>query len=266
LLCSCSKIETTNSDNTSEPQSVGEKTEPNSGSVVISTSDTQSEPGSLTSDIYAPSIDCDPIDKSLDCEKILLDRAESLREMMTDYYNPDRNKLVYETGEFEEIQDIGLVRRVISSELNSYSDFKSLFKDSIYDQYIDMINNSDRGFREIDGKLYVADSTSGGPRGSVETWYLGYDVEDDRIIGHFAELRADPGSNEPIGAEFLNDESNYGFYDIIVQNVGGKYVLTNCVDPENKQFYIEHGWLYNSGIADRKLITNEKFKPKSFPD
>ena len=204
---------------------------------------------------------CDPIDKSLDCEQILLDRAETLTEMMMEYYYPSQETRAYTLGEFEVIEELGSAREVNSDEFKTYSEFKALFSDVIYEQYIDFINFSDSGFRECNGKIYFVDFVSGGPRGSIETWYLGCDIEDDKIIGHFAELHADAGSDEPLVAEYLNDESNYGFYDIIVQNIGGKYVLTNCINSNDYSYHIEHGWLYDSGKADRALITNEKVKP-----
>lgn len=203
--------------------------------------------------------DCLPIDKSLDCEKIMLDAAEKLSVMMSNYLNVDVTKLVFELG--EPLTDDGQVMayRVISNDIKTTDDFINLFSDSIYDGYIEKICTWSPRLEEIDGELCFVGSV-GGYIGSMETWYLGCDVTDDEIIGHFAELRG----IENIGfddAEYLNDENNYGFYDIIVQNVSGKYVLTDCRGLDNKMYYRIHGWLYNLGMADRNLITNAKVKP-----
>lgn len=211
---------------------------------------------------YVTPTSCFPIDKSLDCERLLLDRAEMLAEMMMKYYYPSQETRAYALGEFEVLEELGSAREVSSDEFKTYSEFKALFSDVIYEQYIDFINFSDSGFREYDERIYFVDFVSGGPRGSIETWYLGCDIEDDKIIGHFAELHADAGSDEPLGTEYLNDESNYSFYDIIVQNVDGKYVLTNCINSNDYPYHIEHGRLYDSGKADRSLVTNEKVKPR----
>ncbi len=216
---------------------------------------------------YTPPQNCGKIDRSLDCGQIVLDRADALKKMMRNYYYGDQTELTYKKGDEELINKLNCSGyKVVSDEFKTYSEFKGLFNNSIYDKYIDMINYSwgfiNYGFREIDGELYICYLGGGGPRGTAETWYLGYDVEDDRIIGHFAELLADVGSNEPLTAEFLNDESNYNFYEIIIQNVDGNYVITNCVGSDNQHYYLEHGLCYNSGFADRSLITNPKVMPK----
>lgn len=215
----------------------------------------------ITPEEYITPTNCIPIDKSLDCERILLDRAEILVEMMMKYYYPGQEMRAYTLGEFEVLEELGSAREVNSDKFKTYSEFKALFSDKIYEPYIDFINFSDSGFREHNGRLYFVDYVSGGPRGSIEAWYLGYNVTQEKIIGHFAELHADSGSDVPLGEEYLNNENNYDFYDIIVQNIDGKYVLTNCVSSNNYPYYIEHGWLYDSGAVNRTLITNEKIKP-----
>ena len=108
--------------------------------------------------------------------------------------------------------------------------------------------------------------------GSLESWYLGYEVTDYSIVGHFARLNGlpqDVEANALNSAEYLNDEQNYEFYDITIHNINGEYLLTDCYtlprapytsynspDPDG------HGLFYNNGKADRSLITNEKVKPK----
>jgi hypothetical protein len=213
----------------------------------------------------AEGIECDPIDKTLDCEAILLEKADRLRTLIYEYLNNEADKRVYKYGERYTDED-GIIhgRRVISDEISSYADYKALFSDCIYGGYFDWINNNSLStLFDIDGALYGS-SGQCGLLGTVETWYLGYDVQDDRIIGHFAELR---GIGDPIEktAEYLNDENSYWFYDIVVQNVDGEYVITDCreITTENHyDYYDKHGLFYNSGFADRSLITNETVKPK----
>lgn len=204
---------------------------------------------------------CEPIDKSLDCEAILLDRAENLRIMMSNYLSYDKDRLAFDLGETYITHGQAEAFKVVSDTLKTYADFKALFSDKIYGGYIDKICSYTPQLAEQDGELFFVESV-GGYIGTFETWYLGFEVTDKEIIGHFAKL----GGVEDIGledSEYLNDESNYSFYDIIVQNVDGQYVLTDCNGDNPKEtYYRMHGWLYNSGKADRSLITNEKVKPK----
>lgn len=201
--------------------------------------------------------ECDPIDKSLNCEEILLDRAESLQILMCDYLNYDRREVVFEIGEEDENG-----YPVLSDWLKTYDDFKRLFSDKIYGDYLDNICSWYTRLTEIDGRLYRIEPIGVGAYiGTFETWYLGYEVTDKKIIGHFARLGGveDIGLDDP---EYLNDESNYSFYDITVQNIGGQYVLTDCKGDDPRDYYTLHGWCYNAGRADRSLITNEKVKPR----
>lgn len=204
--------------------------------------------------------DCEPIDMSLNCEEILLDRANYLYGLVNGFLNCDKDELVFGLEEgFTDGQVTAY--RVMSDSIKSRDTIKKLFSAKIYEGYIDKIISYNPSFFENNGELYFIESTDSYV-GTFETWYLGYDVTDDKIIGHFAVL----GGVEDIGtddAEYLNDENNYSFYDIIIQNVDGEYVLTDCNgDDFNKLYYRLHGWCYNSGKADRKLITNEKLKPK----
>ena len=122
---------------------------------------------------------------------------------------------------------------------------------------------------DINGELYFSESMSG-VLGINESWYIGYDVYDNKIVGHFAQLGwggegDNYGVDEP---DFLNDRSSYNFYDIIVQNIGGKYVITDCrnTDPEKNYITVaeEHGLFWNCGTVDRSLITNEKVMPAEY--
>lgn len=209
--------------------------------------------------------DCLPIDKSLDCEAILLEKADRLCTLMTDYLNLDSEKLIYKLGEpYKDENGMIIGSKVISDEMSCYADFKAMFSDSIYGGYLDYISGSGTSLFDIDGELYCSTHV-GGFLGTDETWYISCDVEDDKIVGHFAELRG-LGFPEDNTAEYLNNEENYWFYDITVRNVDGTYVITDCREKssgKNYEFYDQHGLCYNSGFADRSLITNEKVKPKT---
>lgn len=43
-------------------------------------------------------------------------------------------------------------------------------------------------YGEANGKLYRLEGARGSWLGVTETWYIGYEVTDDKIIGHFAVL------------------------------------------------------------------------------
>ena len=155
--------------------------------------------------------------------------------------------------------------KIDSDEMSTYAEYKALFADSIYGDYFDYINTQSlSALFDVDGVLCGSVGQSG-LLGTDETWYLGYDVENDKIIGHFAELRG-LGEPEEKTAEYLNDENNYWFYDITVQKMDGEYVITDCREKSsgsNYDYFNEHGLYYNSGFADRCLITNEAVKPKA---
>lgn len=275
LLCSCngdsgtaspvSETTAPNESNITSLTTVSEPTVPTESSITSLTTTaapTKTEPVSTT-EIPFFLVDqtveeCDPIDKSLNCEEILLDRAESLQILMCNYMNFDRRNVVFEIGEWD-----GNGYPVLSDWLKTYDDFKNLFSDKIYGGYLDLLCSWAPRLSEIDGRLYLIEPEGvDAYLGTFETWYLGYEVTDKKIIGHFARLGGveDIGLDDP---EYLNDESNYSFYDITVQNIDGQYVLTDCKghDP-SRMYYHLHGWCYNAGRADRSLITNEKVKPR----
>lgn len=209
----------------------------------------------------------EPIDTSLDCERILLDRAETLQELYTDYLNNNSHPAFtlepYTGGDF---YDAG---KVISDDMHTYADFKAKFADSIDGWYFDALNTQSPRMLDIDGELYFSESMSG-VLGINESWYIGYDVFDNKIVGHFAQLGwggegDNYGVDEP---DFLNDKNSYNFYDIIVQNIGGKYVITDCRNTDPQRNYIsvarEHGMFWNCGVVDRSLITNERVMPAEY--
>lgn len=256
LLCGCNGI-SSNSDSIQNSTN-SEKT------ITQSSSDLSNNSNDTSYDTYVNNyvepVQTAKIDNSLDCGKIVLDSADTLKNIVSGYYNNDIDKLLFKT-EKKNNGGFDFAKIVVSENFNSYSDFKKLFDNSIYEKYIDLINYSGNGFREKDGVLYYSDYVNGGNRGTAETWCVGYDVEESRIIGHFAELKADIASPETVTADFLNDKNNYRFYDIIIQNIDGNYVVTNCVDSENNQCFSEHGLCYNSGFADRSLVTNPEVLP-----
>lgn len=250
------------SDTTTSPTAatVGEITAENTSSAQTAAENPDNDPKYSDADT-----DCLPIDKSLDCEAILLEKADRLCTLMTDYLNLDSEKLIYKLGEpYKDENGMIIGSKVISDEMSCYADFKAMFSDSIYGGYLDYISGSGTSLFDIDGVLYCSTHV-GGFLGTDETWYISCDVEDDKIVGHFAELRG-LGFSEENTAEYLNNEENYWFYDITVRNVDGMYVITDCREKssgKNYEFYDQHGLCYNSGFADRSLITNEKVKPKT---
>ena len=204
----------------------------------------------------------EPIDKSLNCEEILLECADELHTVMTEYLSYDKSRLVFELGDVYPQQRQAETYKVISNELKSYDDFANIFSGSISRDYLDIICSGTPRLQDIDGALYFTESV-GGYLGTLETWYLGCEITDYEIIGHFALLGGveDEGLSD---AEYLNNEENYDFYDIVVRNCNGKYLLTDCRGSDEKRLYYRlHGWCYNLGKADRSLVTNEKVKPKN---
>ena len=197
------------------------------------------------------------------CEKIILERAETLHRMIYDYLSYDEGTLVYSLGERCTKPGVFDTYKVISDEIKTYDDFKDMFSDEIYGPYIDYICSDTPRLLDIDGELYFHECLSG-IIGIYETWYLGYEVTDYSIIGHFAALEGVPTLNEDHlnNKEYLNNEENYLFYDITVHNINGNYVLTGSPFTNTIPFFIDnHGIFYNSGKADRSLIYNEKVKP-----
>lgn len=221
----------------------------------------------VVNDYSSDNIKCEPIDKSADCEAILFEKADRLRTLIYNYLNNDSENLIYEYDKddiYVYQHNYKLGYKIISDEIKSYSDFKSLFADSIYGDYFDYINQHTYGrIFEVNGMLYAYQDNCG-LVGTDETWYMGYDVYDDRIVGHYIQLRGIGDPSEQT-AEYLNDENNYWFYDITVQLVNGVYVVTDCreiTSGRNYHYFNKHGICYDSGFADRSLITNERLIPK----
>ncbi len=208
-------------------------------------------------------VNADSIDPNIDFSAVIMEKSEELHRLMHDYLHYSEENLVYELGERIENAKIADTYEVISEEIKTYEDFKVLFEDSIYGEFFDYINTDTPGILEIDGKLCNQQPMSG-IIGCVESWYTGYDVMDNnRIVAHYALLKGteDTGYNS---TDHLNNTDNYYFYDIVIQNVDGKYVVTDCYNAEtgsNESAPLEHGVFFNLGIADRTRITNEKVKP-----
>lgn len=194
-----------------------------------------------------------PIEDNFDYEWYLKDRASALHYMVYNYLNNETGNLVYKLGEGGE---------VIDDTLKSEADFKAIFSDKIESQYFDFVNSFTPNLEDRDGKLYYNAAMSG-YLGTLKTWLIGIEKTEYSIIGHFAELGGiDPADEDD--PEYVNDLSHYGFYDIVVQNIGGEYVVTNCVDLNNPQAFAfkEHGLFYQPGYSN-KNITNEAVKPLS---
>lgn len=210
-------------------------------------------------------VKADKIDQYADPWDIVLEKSERLQTLSNDYLHYVEDNLVYEVGDWVEGENIHDTYEVISKEIKTYEDFKNLFSDSIHSEFFDYINTGRPRLTEIDGKLCYTE-TMGGYLGIIESWFIGYEWDDDKIIGHFAALKG-VEDIEYNNAEHLNDINNYQFYDIVIQNVDGKYVITDCYDTKtgsNYDAYSLHGYFYNSGLVDRTLITNEKVIPADY--
>ena len=222
-------------------------------------------------DYTAEGIECDPIDKSLDCEKILLEKADEIQKLFNGFIRFTGGD-AYELGEPERVQGFPThlgAAPVISDEIKTIADIKSRLNEAIYDKYTDYLMQQQYG--EANGKLYRLGGERGSWLGVNETWYIGFDVTDDKIIGHFAVLGW--GDDDDYGVknpDHLNDINSYEFYDITVQNIGGRYLVTDVRGttrgdgtPIPYDYFECHGCYYNDNAADRSLITNEAVKPKA---
>jgi len=210
-------------------------------------------------------VKADKIDQYADPWDIVLEKAERLQTLSNNYLHYVDENLAYEIGDWVEGENIHDTYEVISEEIKTYEDFKNLFSDSVHGEFFDYINTGRPRLTEINGKLCYTE-TMGGYLGIIESWFIGYEWDDDKITGHFAALKGIEDI-EYNNAEHLNDINNYQFYDIIIQNVGGKYVITDCYDTKtgsNYDAYSLHGYFYNSGLVDRTLITNEKVIPADY--
>jgi hypothetical protein len=219
----------------------------------------------------ADGIVCEPIDQSLDCEKILLVKADEIQKLFKDFLWLGGGD-AFEFGDWESVPGFPSylsAKEAKSNEIKTIADIKNRMNESIYDKYTDYLMQQQYG--EADGKLYRLEGARGNWLGVNETWYIGYDVTDDKIIGHFAVLGW--GDDDDYGVknpDHLNDINSYEFYDITVQNVGGKYVVTDVRGTTNGDgtpipydYFECHGCYYNCDVADRSLITNEAVKPKN---
>ena len=219
----------------------------------------------------AEGIECDPIDMSLDCEKILLVKADEIQKLFKDFLWLGGGD-AFEFGDWESVPGFPSylsAKEAKSDEIKTIADIKNRMNESIYDKYTDYLMQQQYG--EADGKLYRLEGARGSWLGVNETWYIGYDVTDDKIIGHFAVLGW--GDDDDYGVknpDHLNDINSYEFYDITVQNVDGKYVVTDVRGTTKGDgtaipydYFECHGCYYNYNEADRSLITNEAVKPKA---
>lgn len=198
--------------------------------------------------------DVRPIDTGNDFiyGNVLLERANALHDMIYYYLNDDTSKLAYTLG------DGGVV---IDDEIKNEAEFRAKFSGMIDSQYIDFVNSFTPNLHDVYGELHY-NPAMGGYLGTLETWLIGVDRTDDSIIGHFAELKG-IDYDDAKDREYLNDTDNYGFYDIVVKNVGGEYVVTSCVDLNDPQAFAfkKHGLFFHAGMVNKTLITNPAVKP-----
>ncbi|MBQ9384956.1 MAG: hypothetical protein IJT87_12055, partial [Ruminiclostridium sp.] len=207
-----------------------------------------------------------PIDTGLDFEKILLDDAEALKELIHGYCGLKAGELEYTLGDkHPTFQPVLGSYKVISDEVHSVDDVLEKFSDSIDPKYASYIVSND--LADIDGELYRIDPY-GDTAADMESWYLGYDAAGDELTGHFAliDFSSLEGQYDEVrGSDVLNNKANYQFYDITVQNIGGNYVITDCriLGENGYQCPRLHGLYYDSGLTDRSLITNPEVMPKT---
>ena len=224
-------------------------------------------------------IEGDDIDMSLDFDRLILDKADEVQKLFNGYLRFTGGD-AYTRGDpadpsvAEKLGSPGAgAMPVISDDIKTVADIKDRLTESIYGGYADYLLYGNYG--EVDGQLYHLEQIRGSWLGVSETWYTGYDVYDDSIVGHFAVLLWAPGDdfdqiNNP---DFLNDINSYEFYDITIKNIDGKYVVTDCRGTRTGSGqkidydYLEcHGCYYNYREADRSLITNEQVKPREYDE
>ena len=89
----------------------------------------------------AEGIECEPIDKSADCEAILLEKADRLQTLIFRYLNNDTEKLAYKFGEaiYNEYE-MSIGAKVISDEMSCSSAFKTMFADCISGDFFNWIS------------------------------------------------------------------------------------------------------------------------------
>lgn len=196
------------------------------------------------------------------CDDIVIENAQSLKRLVTDYLNPNEESLVFRLDEDSRAPYV--YRKVLDDKINTMVKIKKIFSTTVCDEYIKYLL-SDKFFpayKEENGSLYCAMSETA-PIGTLESWYCGYDVDKDRIIGHFAALH-DPLGIIEIDQDFINDIKNYTFYNIALRNENGNYMIERCYTDGNIPYdYSQvHGLFYDCGEIDKSLITNDKIKPK----
>ncbi|MCM1334927.1 MAG: hypothetical protein NC084_09935 [Bacteroides sp.] len=215
----------------------------------------------------APAVDEPPAEPS--AEEILLEKAQQFHDLMRDYLNTDEKKLVFELGSSGYG---GIYLNVISDTLTDYRSIKEIFTEALSDDYADFMlrDNEDLPrFKEADGVLYFAQSESS-YIGTLDTWCVGYEETENRIIGRFASLNGVPGhpEGEPDEA-YLNDLGNYWFYNLTLEKFPEGYRITDCRTVGGEREYYAYGkhTFYHSGVADLSKITEPALLPIDFtPD
>lgn len=201
-------------------------------------------------------------------EEILLEKAQQFHDLMRDYLNTDDDLLVFDLGH-DGCDQIYL--NVISDTLTDYQSVKDIFTEVLSDDYADYMLR-DRPdfpvFMEKNDVLYFAPSESA-IIGTLDTWCVGYEETEDKIVGRFAMLSGVPGhpEGEP-DEEYLNDLKNYWFYNITLEKFPEGYRITDCrvTDQELKYPAHDEHTFYHSGAADLSKITNPELIPIDIPE
>ena len=224
--------------------------------------------GELRYSLGLAEVQGESVDLGIDYESLVLDRAQTLAALVRDYCG-NESEIELELGDiYEELYKSSggriAYRKVISPHISSLADISNMFDDKIYGAFV--YHTVSERLREIEGELYYTGDQE--YPDTMETWYLGAEMTDGEITGHFAELKwGRDGVNEsdPKNAEFLNDINNYAFYDITIKNTHGVYIVTDCryTDGSKEQCRLTHGY-YNKGIADRSLITDARIMPAEY--
>ncbi len=195
-------------------------------------------------------------------EEILLEKAQQFHDLMRDYLNTDDDLLIFDLGHDGCDQNY---LNVISDMLTDYQSVKDIFTEALSDDYADYMLRDRTNFpvfMEKNNVLYFAPSEST-YIGYIDSWCVGYEETESKIVGRFASLGGVPGHPEGNpDEEYLNDLGNYLFYNITLEKFPEGYRITDCMTDQNPP-YLAYGrhTFYHSGVADLSKITNPELLP-----
>ena len=189
-------------------------------------------------------------------------------QMLLNRYLPVSCYLGVAEPEFElgiPLDNSGGFYEVISDKTYSYQSLKNEFSDVVSDEYADFILKDDIPcYKEVDNKLYFCRSESSCV-GFLDAWYLGCKFDGKNIKGYFAALLG-VESEWAQEADFVNDPSNYHYYEIVIEMIDDKWKIcdikymysdlsySNNQNKYDSNGYVIHGCFYNAGIANKDLI------------